>query len=103
MTHDALYLPLVSSPLALWPGLPHLPDLQGSTVPMTDPVENAQAAHRAALAAQQAMREASRERDKAVQAARAAGVPAAELATALGVNRHRIHAMLKTAEQQGDL
>lgn len=63
---------------------------------MTDPVEAAREAHRAALAAQTAMREASRERDKAVQAARAAGVPAAELAAALGVNRHRIHAMLKT-------
>jgi len=50
------------------------------------------------------MREASRERDKAVQAARAAGVPAAELAAALGVNRHRIHAMLKTdtTTKQGD-
>lgn len=64
---------------------------------MTDPVAAAQEAHRAALSAQQAMRKVSRERDKAVQAARAAGVPAAELATALGVNRHRIHAMLKAA------
>lgn len=61
-------------------------------------VEAAQEAHRATLAAQQAMRDASRERDKAVQAARAAGVPAAELATALGVNRHRIHAMLKKGD-----
>lgn len=60
-----------------------------------DPLGDAIAKHEAARAAQQAMREASRERDKAVQAARAAGVPAAELATALGVNRHRIHAMLK--------
>jgi crotonobetainyl-CoA:carnitine CoA-transferase CaiB-like acyl-CoA transferase len=65
---------------------------------MTDPVAAAQNAHRAALAAQTAMREASRERDTAVQAARAAGVPAAELAAALGVNRHRIHAMLKTID-----
>lgn len=65
---------------------------------MSEAVEAARDAHRAALAAQKAMREASRERDKAVQAARAAGVPAAELASALGVNRHRIHAMLKTAE-----
>jgi hypothetical protein len=56
---------------------------------------DAVAAHRAALAAQEAMRRASHERDKAVQAARAAGVPAAQLAAALGVNRHRIHAMLK--------
>jgi len=67
---------------------------------MTNKLDAAWAAHRAALAAQQAMREASRERDKAVQAARAAGVPAAELAAALGVNRHRIHAMLKAAEQK---
>jgi len=66
----------------------------------TDPIEAVREAHLAALAAQQAMRAASRERDKAVQAARAAGVPAAELATALGVNRHRIHAMLKAAEQE---
>lgn len=65
---------------------------------MTDPLEVAKEAHRAALAAQQAMREASRERDRAVQAARAAGVPAAELAAALGVNRHRIHAMLKKGD-----
>lgn len=65
-----------------------------------DLVAAAQDAHRAALAAQTAMREASHKRDKAVQAARAAGVPAAELATTLGVNRHRIHAMLKAAEQQ---
>lgn len=63
-------------------------------------VEAAMVAHRAALAAQQAMREASRERDKAVQAARAAGVPAAELAAALGVNRHRIHAILKAATKE---
>jgi hypothetical protein len=61
----------------------------------TDPVAAAQEAHRAALAAQTAMREASRGRDNAVQAARAAGISAAELAAALGVNRHRIHAMLK--------
>lgn len=68
-----------------------------------DPVEATQEAHRAALAAQTAMREASRERDKAVLEARRAGVPAAELAAALGVNRHRIHAMLKAAEtQQGE-
>lgn len=65
-------------------------------------VEVAREAHRAALTAQQAMREASRRRDKAVQAARAAGVPAAELASALGVNRHRIHAMLKAAHNEGE-
>jgi len=65
---------------------------------MTDPLEAAAAAHKAALAAQVEMRRAARERDAAVQAARAAGVPAADLATALGVNRHRIHAMLKAAE-----
>lgn len=52
----------------------------------------------AALAAQQAMREASHKRDAAVLAARRAGVPAAELAAALGVNRHRVHAMIKAAE-----
>lgn len=68
---------------------------------MIDPVEAAREAHRAALAAQQAMREASRERDRAVQAARVAGVPAAELASALGVNRHRIHAMLKASKEEG--
>ena len=67
---------------------------------MTDPLTAAQDAHRAALAAQQAMREASRERDKAVQQARAAGIPATELAAALGVNRHRIHAMLKAASKE---
>lgn len=60
-----------------------------------NPLIDAQEAHRAALAAQEAMRTAARERDAAVQAARAAGIPAAELAAALGVNRHRIHAMLK--------
>ena len=63
-----------------------------------DPLTAAITAHHAVLYAQKAMREASRERDKAVKAARAAGVPAAEIATALGVNRHRIHAMLKAAE-----
>lgn len=57
--------------------------------------EAAAAAHRAALAAQEGMRAAARERDDAVRAARAGGVSAAELAAALGVNRHRIHAMLK--------
>lgn len=61
-------------------------------------VSAAREAHRAALAAQATMREASHARDAAVQAARRAGVPAAELAEALGVNRHRIHAMLKAAE-----
>ena len=65
-----------------------------------DLLEAAVTAHGAALAAQRAMREASKDRDRAVQAARAAGVPAAELAAALGVNRHRIHAMLKAAEQK---
>lgn len=61
----------------------------------TDPLTAAQEAHSAALAAQEAMRHAAHERDEAVKAARAAGVSAAELAEALGVNRHRIHAMLK--------
>lgn len=65
---------------------------------MTDPIETARKAHAAALAAQRAMREASHARDVAVAAARRTGVPAAELAAALGVNRHRIHAMLKAAE-----
>ena len=63
---------------------------------MSDPIGAAIAAHEAALAAQGAMRDAARKRDEAVQAARAAGVPAATLATALGVNRQRIHAMTKT-------
>ena len=65
---------------------------------MTDPLDAAVAAHRAALAAQEGMRTAAHERDEAVKAARAAGIPAAELAAALGVNRHRIHAMLKKEE-----
>ncbi len=63
-------------------------------------------AHEEVLTAQAAMREASRNRDRAVWAARATGVPAAELAAALKVNRHRIHAMLKAAEthkEQGTL
>lgn len=67
---------------------------------MTDPLTAAQEAHRAALAAQATMHEASRRRDKAVQQARAAGIPAAALAAALGVNRQRIHAMLKAAEKE---
>lgn len=62
---------------------------------LTDPLEAARAAHRAALAAQVEMRRAARARDAAVQAARAAGIPAADIAEALGVNRHRVHAMLK--------
>ena len=62
---------------------------------MTDPLSAAVTAHKAALAAQVAMREAAHERDQAVQAARNAGIPAAALAAALGVNRHRIHAMTK--------
>jgi len=61
---------------------------------MTDELDAAVAAHAAALAAQVEMRRAARERDAAVQAARAAGVSAADIATALGVNRHRVHAML---------
>lgn len=65
---------------------------------MSDLLEDAIGAHADALDAQQAMREASHKRDAAVLAARQAGVPAAELAAALGVNRHRIHAMLKAAE-----
>lgn len=65
---------------------------------MSDLLEEAIGAHAAALAAQVAMREASHKRDFAVLAARRAGVPAAELAAALGVNRHRIHVMLKAAE-----
>lgn len=64
---------------------------------MTDPLEDAIGAHADALDAQVAMREASHRRDTAVLAARRAGVSAAELAAALGVNRHRIHAMLKAA------
>ena len=65
---------------------------------MNDPLEAAWAAHRDALDAQKAMRDAARKRDEAVKAARAAGISAAELAAALGVNRHRIHAMLKKEE-----
>jgi len=61
-------------------------------------VEAAREAHRAALAAQENMREAAHRRDEAVRAARSAGIPAAELAAALGVNRHRIHAILKKGE-----
>lgn len=65
---------------------------------MKDTLEVAVAAHKAARAAQAAMRAASRERDAAVLAARAAGVPAAELAASLGVNRYRIAAMMKQAK-----
>jgi hypothetical protein len=65
---------------------------------MTDPLGAAIAAHEAALAAQQAQREASYRRDQAVKAARDAGVSTAELVTALGVNRQRIHSMIKAAE-----
>jgi len=65
-----------------------------------DPLTAAVVAHHAALYAQEAMRAKAKERDAAVRAARAAGIPAAELATALGVNRHRIHAMLKAAEDK---
>ncbi len=65
---------------------------------VTGPLDAAVAAHKAARAAQASMRAASRERDAAVHAARAAGVPAAELAAALGVNRHRIAAMMKQAK-----
>jgi len=67
---------------------------------VTDPLTAAQDAHHAALAAQQSMHEASRRRDKAVQQARAAGIPVAQLKVALGVNRQRIHAMLKAAEKE---
>lgn len=67
---------------------------------MNDPLEDAIGAHADALDAQAAMREASHRRDAAVLAARRAGVPAAELAEALGVNRHRIHAMLKAATKE---
>jgi len=62
---------------------------------MTDPLTTAMEAHAAALAAQEAMRAAARERDQAVRDARTAGIPANQLATALGVNRQRIHSMLK--------
>ena len=65
---------------------------------MTDPLDAAVAAHRSALAAQEGMRAAAHERDEAVKAARASGVSAAELATALGVNRQRIHSMLKKGD-----
>lgn len=67
---------------------------------MTNPLEEAIGAHADALDAQAAMREAAHRRDAAVQAARQAGVSAADLATALGVNRHRIHAMLKAATKE---
>ena len=63
---------------------------------MSGLLDAAVAAHKAALEARAAMRQAARARDEAVQAARASGIPAAELSEALGVNRHRIHAMLKT-------
>lgn len=72
--------------------------MAGNPMIPAEAVEAAVGAHADALDAQTAMREASHKRDKAVRAARAAGVPAAELAAALGVNRHRIHAMLKAAE-----
>lgn len=62
---------------------------------MNQAVIDAIVAHNAVLHAQKAMRAAAHKRDRAVQAARAAGVSAAELAESLGVNRHRIHAMLK--------
>ena len=60
-----------------------------------DPLTAAVTAHHAARYAQEAMRAKAQERDEAVQRARAWGASAAELATALGVNRQRIHAMLK--------
>jgi hypothetical protein len=69
-------------------------------VPSEGALGAAVAAHKVALAAQAEMRRAAHERDAAVQAARASGISAAELATALGVNRHRIHAMLKTSEKE---
>lgn len=60
-----------------------------------DELESAVNAHRAAIAAQQAMRDAAHARDDAVRTAYATGTPVAELAAALGVNRYRIHAMMK--------
>jgi len=67
---------------------------------VTDPLTAAQEAHRATLAAQASMHEASRRRDKAVQQARAAGIPVMALSAALGVNRQRIHAMIKAATKE---
>ncbi len=66
---------------------------------MTDPLTTAADAHRAARAAQQAMRDLSRERDAAVMDARAAGITVKELQEALGVNRHRIVDMTVKAQK----
>ena len=61
-----------------------------------DPIAAAVTAHKAALAAREAMDTAARERGEAIRAAFAAGYTAPQLAEALGV-RHaqRIYAMSK--------
>lgn len=64
---------------------------------MTDALEAAAAAHRAALAAQETMREQAQERDEAVRAAIAAGHSTKEIAGALGVIQRRVQAMATTA------
>lgn len=57
---------------------------------MSDPLNDAVAAHRAALAAKGAQEAAAARRDDAVVAAVAAGNSAAEVARALGVHRSRV-------------
>ena len=57
-------------------------------------LEDAAAAHKRVLAAQQEMREAAAVRDAAVRSARAQGVGVEEIRVALGVNRARVYQIL---------
>ena len=61
---------------------------------MTDHLSEAATAHREALAAQQAMRDAAARREAAVRAAYESGAGVTEIGNALGVHRSRVYQML---------
>lgn len=58
-------------------------------------IDEALEAHQAALAAQERLTEAARDRDEAIRNALQRGVGAQELATALGLSRQRVYTMAK--------
>lgn len=61
---------------------------------MTDHLAAAVKAHKEALAAQQAMRDAAARREAAVRAAYESGVGVTEIANALNVHRSRVYQMI---------
>lgn len=66
-----------------------------------DPLTNVLQAHKAALNAQHAMRDAAAVRDQAVRDAIDVGYSTADIATHIGVTRRRVQVMAGTTKEEG--